>query len=315
MKFLFAVSILVATTTVLARHDLWAEFKVKFNREYELLEDKLRFQIFQKNFRLIEEHNDRYAKGEVSYFLKVTKFADWTEEELSNMFKRQSALKPEINNTGIFKANPNLKIPDSIDWRESNAVLPVRNQGICGACWSFSTTGCLEGQLAINKNQQIALSEQELIDCSENYTNTGCSGGDQYVSFEYIRDHGLSSESDYPYIERDGNCQNKEKVIKTLSQIQRVAQDDNSLAQAIATIGPISVSADASIWLFYGGGIFDSSLCGTDINHAILAVGYTQDYWIIKNSWGTEWGENGYINVRRGKNMCAIELDNSYALL
>jgi cathepsin L len=314
-SLLLVVCILVVATNAVSDHTLWTEFKAKYDRQYKHVEDKLRFQVFQDNLQLINEHNDRYAKGEVSYFLKVTKFADWTKEEFSNLLKKQAATKPELTEGNIFKADPNVKLPDSVDWREKGAVLGVRNQGDCGSCWSFSTTGCIEGQLILRMNKSVALSVQELVDCSQEYGNMGCEGGDQFISFQYIKSNGISSEEDYPYLGYLGVCQEKTFFIPTLGDLFRVSPDEDSLIQAIAEVGPIAASADAIPWAFYGGGIFDDSTCTDEVNHAILAVGYAADYTIIKNSWGEDWGENGYIRLVRGKNICNIDTDNSFAFL
>uniref|UniRef100_A0A6P7GN23 Cathepsin L-like proteinase isoform X1 n=1 Tax=Diabrotica virgifera virgifera TaxID=50390 RepID=A0A6P7GN23_DIAVI len=307
--------LIVAITAKLNDYDHWVFFKDKHSKHYKLTEDKLRFQIFQNNLRQIEEHNARYARGEVRWFKGVTKFADWTKEEFKVLLGRQAASRPKRNESlGVYMADPNVNVPSSVDWRNEDAVLPVRNQGMCGSCWAFSTVGALEGQVAIHQKQKVPLSPQNLIDCSTE--NLGCEDGDQVKAFEYVQSNGISSEEDYPYMVKDQECnKNVKKSIASISGYKHLNPTEEDLISAIATVGPIAVSADASDWPYYAGGIYDDKYCGDNINHAILATGYTDEYIVIKNSWGEEWGEDGYMRIARGKNICHINDDNSYPIL
>uniref|UniRef100_A0A6P7GFU4 Cathepsin L-like proteinase n=1 Tax=Diabrotica virgifera virgifera TaxID=50390 RepID=A0A6P7GFU4_DIAVI len=312
--FILLCACLLVASAQLSANKQWVTFKKSFQRSYKLGEEKLRFQVFQKNLRKINEHNSKYEKGETSYFLKITKFADWTDEELNAMLNPKIVAKSHHKNTKTLVRDPNFSRPASIDWRDT-AVLAVKDQAACGSCWAFSTTGALEGQLAIHKNQTIPLSEQELMDCDDE--NYACSGGYADVAFEYIEANGISSESQYEYTQKKGECRKVEnKPVSSISGWLGVPSDEDALIEAVAQYGPVSVSVFANNdWSLYGGGIFDHDDCRSNPNHAVLAVGYTENSWIVKNSWGASWGEEGYIRLALGKNECQITSASQIPLL
>ncbi|XP_072392898.1 cathepsin L-like proteinase [Diabrotica undecimpunctata] len=298
----------------------WNNFKNTHFKRYNDLEDKLRFKIFQDSLREIEAHNDKYNKGEVSYFLTTTQYADWTNEEfrslLNSNFNKKLYTKTE---NVVFKSKA--EIPPSVDWRNEKAVTEVKDEGTCGCGWAFSAVGTIEGQLVLKRNQSAtSLSVQELIDCSA--FNFGCTKGSNRFALMYAREFGISSDEQYPYEAKDDTCKNiTDKAVKPIAQYGTVEESENSLAEAVARIGPIAsvVYVDEILgWKLYGGGIFDNPSCTDSINHGILTVGYgtaEKDFWILKNSWGTTWGENGYMRLVRGKKQCGIYLDNSFAIL
>ncbi|XP_072392899.1 cathepsin L-like proteinase [Diabrotica undecimpunctata] len=312
--FILLCACLVVATAQLSADEEWATFKKTFKKSYKLQEEELRFQVFQKNLRKIVEHNSKYEKGEKSYFLKITKFADWTDKELNAILNPKIVAKAQHKNTKTFVRDPNLTRPASIDWRDK-AVLAVKDQANCGSCWAFSTTGALEGQLAIHKNQAIPLSEQELMDCDTG--NSACFGGNPDVAFEYIESNGISSESQYEYTQQKGECRKVEnKPVSSISGWLGVPSDEDALMEAVAQYGPVSVSVFANNdWSLYGGGIFEHASCRGHPNHAVLAVGYTQKSWIVKNSWGAAWGEDGYIQLSLGNNQCNITFASQIPLL
>jgi len=215
------------------------------------------------------------------------------------------------------------KLPESVDWREKGYVTNVKNQGECGSCWSFSTTGSLEGQYFKKTGKLIELSEQNLVDCSNE--NEGCNGGLMDLAFEYVRNNGIDTESDYPYTGRDGRCHFKQEntVTKDTGFVDLPENNETALQAAIAEVGPVSVAIDASHWSFqfYDGGVYDEKFCSQNLDHAVLAVGYGvnkegQKYYIVKNSWSEEWGENGYVRMSRHKdNQCGIASMPSYPVL
>ncbi|XP_072399503.1 cathepsin L-like proteinase [Diabrotica undecimpunctata] len=316
MKVIVVIASLIPVITAdLNDYEQWVSFKEKHSKEYKLPKDKLRFQIFQENLREIEEHNAKYTKGEVGWFKGVTPFADWTKEEFQALLTRQAASRPKLNESlGVYIADPNVNLPSSVDWRNEGAVLPVRDQGKCGSCWAFSVVGALEGQVAIHKNEKIPLSPQNLVDCSTQ--NLGCQGGFQEWAFEYVKSEGICSEADYPYTGLTQGCHKDiKKSIGSLSGYKQCTPTEEDLISAIATVGPISSTVDSTKWALYAGGIFDDRNCGLYLNHAVLAVGYTDEYILIKNSYGESWGENGYIRLARGHNICQINEDNSYPIL
>ncbi|CAH0559112.1 unnamed protein product [Brassicogethes aeneus] len=209
------------------------------------------------------------------------------------------------------------QVDDMVDWRKKGAVTPVKQQGQCGSCWAFSSTGALEGQHQILNNKLVSLSEQNLLDCTSSYGNMGCSGGLMTSTFKYVTDHGVTTEEKYPYTGIVGQCKQSNVVLKAKGYKEIRSNDENSLQQAVSSVGPISVAVHANTNLqSYKSGVFsDRSCSNTELNHAVLIVGYTPEYWIVKNSWGSAWGEHGYAKFRRGTNMCGIAASASFPVL
>ena len=235
--------------------------------------------------------------------------------------------RPTCHN--CFIDNEDIELPESIDWRNKNAVTDVKNQGDCGSCWSFSTTGSIEGAWALKYGKLYNLSEQMLIDCSGTYGNKGCDGGLMDYGFKYVIDNGLCSENDYPYKAESDFCQSslcKIKVkVKDYSDIE--SNNELLLKKAVAK-QPVSVAIQANLSSFhyYKSGIYQDDDCGDQLDHGVLIVGYGHDlfhgldYWIIKNSWSPQWGENGYIRMLRNydksdSGMCGIAVQPSYPIV
>eukprot|EP00358_Blepharisma_japonicum_P004868 CAMPEP_0202942912 /NCGR_PEP_ID=MMETSP1395-20130829/3137_1 /ASSEMBLY_ACC=CAM_ASM_000871 /TAXON_ID=5961 /ORGANISM="Blepharisma japonicum, Strain Stock R1072" /LENGTH=245 /DNA_ID=CAMNT_0049639679 /DNA_START=325 /DNA_END=1062 /DNA_ORIENTATION=- len=215
-------------------------------------------------------------------------------------------------------------IPDAVDWRLLGAVTDVKNQGGCGSCWSFSTTGAIEGAWFLAKNELVSLSEQELVDCSRSYGNEGCDGGLMDYAFDYVIKNGLTTEANYPYTGLDGKC-NKDKaaaVSATISGYKDVTPYNSTALMAALAIGPVSVAvqADQAAFQFYSTGVIDSG-CGTNLDHGVLAVGFntttTIPFYIVKNSWGSGWGDGGYIRIgiKEGEGVCGIQMMPSYPIV
>uniref|UniRef100_A0A8B9KB55 Peptidase C1A papain C-terminal domain-containing protein n=1 Tax=Astyanax mexicanus TaxID=7994 RepID=A0A8B9KB55_ASTMX len=216
--------------------------------------------------------------------------------------------------------------PDSIDWRKKgNFVTAVKNQGSCGSCWTFSTTGCLESVTAIASGKLPLLSEQQLVDCAGDFNNHGCNGGLPSQAFEYIKyNKGIMTEDDYPYTARDGPCKyNPKQAAAFVKDVVNITiYDEMGMVDAVARLNPVSFAYQVtSDFMSYTSGVYTSTECHntTDtVNHAVLAVGYGEQngtpYWIVKNSWGTSWGMDGYFFIERGKNMCGLAACSSYPL-
>jgi len=216
-------------------------------------------------------------------------------------------------------------VPATVDWVKKGAVTPIKNQGQCGSCWSFSTTGSVEGAVQIASKQLISLSEQQLVDCSTAQGNQGCNGGLMDNAFQYIISNGgLTTEAGYPYTATGPNqCSVTTPLASTISGYCDVnSGDENALAAAVA-VGPVSVAieADQSCFQFYTSGIMSDPTCGTQLDHGVLAVGYGvvggQKYWNVKNSWGTSWGNNGFIWLGKQVSgqplgVCGIASEPSY---
>lgn len=206
----------------------------------------------------------------------------------------------------------------AVDWRAKGIVTPVKNQGQCGSCWAFSTTGSTEGAYAQKTGKLISLSEQQLVDCSTVQGNKGCNGGLMDYGFQYIiTNKGITTEAAYPYKGVDGTCKKGQTAAATISSFKDVAAGQEAQLLTAATKQPISVAieADQMGFQFYSGGVFTAT-CGKNLDHGVLVVGYGtdagKDYWIVKNSWGTTWGEAGYIRMIRNKNQCGIAQQPSY---
>lgn len=228
-----------------------------------------------------------------------------------------------------FVEPENVQIPASIDWREKGAVSEIKDQGHCGSCWTLAATGALEGQHFRKTGQLVSLSAQNILDCSTKYITNGCNGGYRYYAFQYVKDNGgINTEDVYPYEGRDDNeCRfnPKKSVVTDRGMVDVPKGNETALVVALATVGPVSVSIDATHYSFrfYSSGIYEEPKClAEDINgHAVLAVGYGtdedgKDYFIIKNSWGKSWGENGFIRIRRNKNNhCGIATSAIYPVI
>ncbi|KAF5481711.1 hypothetical protein F2P56_002343, partial [Juglans regia] len=299
----------------------FARFAHRYGKRYETGEEmKLRFEIFSENLKLIRSTN---RKG-LSYKLAVNHFADWTWEE----FQRHR-LGAAQNCSATLKGNHKLTdvvLPETKDWREEGIVSPVKDQGHCGSCWTFSTTGALEAAYTQAFGKGVSLSEQQLVDCAGAFNNFGCSGGLPSQAFEYIKyNGGLDTEEAYPYTGKDGACKfSAENVgIQVLDSVNITLGAEDELKHAVAIVRPVSVAFQVvNSFRFYKEGVYTSDTCGTtpmDVNHAVLAVGYGVEdgvsYWLVKNSWGENWGDSGYFKMELGKNMCGISTCASYPIV
>lgn len=214
--------------------------------------------------------------------------------------------------------------PDAWNWRDHNGVSPVKDQGSCGSCWTFSTVGCLESSHLIKYGSLATYSEQQLVDCAGAFENQGCNGGLPSQAFEYVMyNGGLASEESYPYFAVDHNCtvSASDYIITVDSGAVNITADDEvELKNAVYNYGPTSVCFQVvDGFSDYTTGVYTSTTCGNtqqDVNHAVLAVGYGNengtDYWLVKNSWGADWGDEGFFKIERGVNMCGIAMCNSH---
>lgn len=293
-------------------------FKPKYADNVNSEEHTLREETFNKNIKKIIKHN----KSGKTWTMGVNQFADLTADEfkalVSNPFKRTR--KPNM-----VKLEPT--DASSVDWRAQGAVTAVKNQGQCGSCWAFSTTGSTEGDVKIEDGTLTSLSEQQLVDCARAEGNNGCKGGLMDYGFEYIiKNHGEDSEDDYPYNAEDGSCNTAKasRVVATITGYNDVQSNSNVQMHAAVAQQPVSIAieADKGVFQMYTGGVMSSDQCGTKLDHGVLCVGYGTDpvggdYWIVKNSWGGQWGEQGYIRLGRGTsgdmmNTCGILMNPSY---
>uniref|UniRef100_A0A8D0GT18 Cathepsin L1-like n=1 Tax=Sphenodon punctatus TaxID=8508 RepID=A0A8D0GT18_SPHPU len=330
-----AFLVLIAASAALnpALEAAWHGWKRFHAKEYPEEAEAFRRLVWEKNLRKIQHHNLEASRGKHSYRLDMNHLGDMTDEEynrLANGFRPDAAAKLRGGDAAVFWGSPSMDTPKAVDWRQKGYVTPVKNQGRCGSCWAFSATGALEGLVFNKTGKLVALSEQNLMDCSRKLGNDGCHGGYITKSFEYVRDNkGLNSELRYPYLEKDeSTCYfNPQDRAANCTALQKVQWGNETvLEQAVATVGPISVAVDAQSFQFrfYKSGVFADSNCGHMVNHAMLAVGYgtaqengkSVNYWIIKNSWSESWGEQGYFRLLKGvDNHCGIANQASFPTL
>lgn len=314
----------VAVVTASNSDGEWELWKTKYSKNYETsLEELHRRTVWKANQKYVEEHNSNADTW--GFTVSLNEFADMDGAEFAKMYNGFLNVPRRQNSTNTYVSS-GAPLADQVDWRKKGVVTPVKNQGQCGSCWSFSATGSLEGQHAIKTTKLVSLSEQQLVDCSGKFGNQGCNGGLMDQAFKYIASvAGDDTEQSYPYTAKDGSCHfNPANVGATDTGYKDIpSKDCASLKDAASKIGPISVAMDASHISFqlYHSGVYSSIFCSqTKLDHGVLVVGYGttdsgEDYWIIKNSWGTSWGMAGYFNMKMADNKCGICTQASYPLV
>lgn len=304
----------------------WKLWKFTYNKKYDHeKEDLTRRIIWEKNLKFVTLHNLEHELGVHSYSVGMNHLADMTSEEVEAeltglLLPPRDDRKSFLSNTWNITKTSNL--PVSLDWREKGCVTEVKNQGSCGSCWAFSAVGALEGQMKLKTGNLVSLSPQNLVDCSTKYGNKGCDGGFMTQAFQYVIDNnGIDSDVSYPYHAMDGKCNyNPSTRAATCVKYREVAPGtEENLQQALANVGPVSVAIDArhASFYLYKSGVYDDPSCTQEVNHGVLAVGYGslngKDYWLIKNSWGQNYGDKGYVLMARNHgNMCGIASYPSY---
>lgn len=325
-KYRFLIILLLAVELAHARQPTirWKLFKSMFNKTYSVVEDEFRRQIWEDNLALIEKHNTQADEGKYTYWLKMNHFGDLTENEAYLTLYGHDAA---VNISTTLKYQPlAVGLPKHVDWRTKGYVTGVKFQGTCGACYAFATTGALEGQHARKYGKLVSLSEQNIIDCTRNYGNKGCHGGSMDKSYQYVIDNrGIDTEKSYPYVAKVEPCHFKKLLVgSSCSSYEDIPKGSElDLQEAVAKVGPVSVGVDAKHdeFKFYDHGVFDLPKCSlTKLNHGMLVVGYGtrdgRDYWLVKNSWGRQWGIDGYVEMSRNKgNQCGIASMASYPVL
>ncbi|XP_022739928.1 senescence-specific cysteine protease SAG39-like [Durio zibethinus] len=327
LALIFTVGALVCQATsrslqdasMYERHEQWM---ARYGRVYQDKNEREgRFNIFKQNVARIESFNSANDKP---YKLGVNQFADLTNEEFiasRNRFKGHMC----SNKATTFKYENFTALPSTVDWRNKGAVTPIKDQGQCGSCWAFSAVAAMEGVTKLETGKLVSLSEQELVDCDTKGEDQGCQGGLMDNAFQFIqKNKGLTTESNYPYKGVDGTCNTNREAnhAANINGHEDVpANNEEALQKAVAN-QPVSVAIDAGgfEFQFYSSGVFTGD-CGTDLDHGVAAVGYGVDadgtkYWLVKNSWGTSWGEEGYIRMQRDvgakEGLCGIAMQASY---
>jgi len=299
-----ALVAVAASQAVSTTDAAWEAFKAAYGRNYIGDEEAYRHSIFTKNMAKFAARNE----VEESATFGADEHADWTEEEFSVLL----GYVPQSTAASIAEAPKlNVTVAASKDWT-GTATTSVKNQGRCGSCWAFSATEQIESDYILQHGKKVVLAPQELVDCrGDGSQRNGCQGGEPYAAYKVIEQlGGIEGESDYPYTAKNGRChfsQSKEKV-KITSYQSVGTNDETEMQKYIGSTGPLSVCVDASTWHGYKSGIM--STCGTSIDHCVQIVGYGQSngksYWKVRNSWGTSWGEDGFLRIEIGRNLCRI---------
>jgi len=280
----------------------WLAYKAKYGRSFTTnAQDTTRRAIFAENLETITTHNQQHANGLHTFSLAMNEFGHLTAEEFQSRRTGFQLTTPETvhNYTHITAPSP------SIDWVARGAVTAVKDQGHCGSCYSFASTGAIEGAWQISTGDLISLSEQNIVDCSWPQGDQGCGGGSPFYAFEYVRKFGICTETSYPYIADDQQkCDGSCSSAVSISSYHVVEQSETALLAA-ASQQPVAVAINAggSEFQFYHQGVYTAT-CTPQLNHAVLVVGYGVDntgmeYWKVKNSWGEVWGMDGYILIQR----------------
>lgn len=308
----------------------WKEFDTfqqRFSKRYSSFQEmKERFTIFKENLRTIVAHNSNPAHN---FTMGVNQFSDMTSNEFKLYVSGVQGAPLGSYGCKTYSSSAS-GAPTTMDWRQKNAVTAVKDQGSCGSCWTFSSAGAMEGAWAISQGKLMDLSEQQLVDCAVgvSYGSHGCNGGQMEGADKYAIEHGMCALSAYPYVsgttKTSGDCKETtcSKVAHFSSCSDVKPNDQISLKGAVA-MQPVSVAvqADSSVFQHYSSGVLTDSRCGTSLNHGVLAVGYGtengQKYWLVKNSWGTGWGDNGYIKIARTEStndagICGIAMQPSF---
>jgi len=310
----FIALIVLASAKIDSAQSLFIQFQQKFNKKYvSVIEETKRFAAFKDNLIRAEWMN---ANTEDDATYGITEFSDLQPEEFQALYLNGGNTMDASFISKLPPAAPvNVVAPDSYDWRGEGAVSEVKNQGQCGSCWAFSTTGNVEGRWFISKKKLLSLSEQFLVDCDHDCTDgvcdQGCNGGLMWTAMTFIiESKGIPSEQDYPYKGYDAQCHNASKVA-TISKWEKVSQNEVEIKNYLFANGPIAVGINANPLQFYLHGVLDPFLCNAKaLDHGVLIVGYgtegKKDFWIVKNSWGSSWGEKGFFRIIRGKGKCGI---------
>ena len=323
---IFYIFLSIFTTSTSSAHILdkniveFNNFVIQHDKHYTDEESVLKFEIFKNNMQKIEKHNTENDDWKMS----INKFADLTSEE----FKEKYINGYNKPNYGLRRKQIKIDysiddLPSEIDWTLKGAVTEVKDQGQCGSCWAFSTTGSVEGAYFLSTGKLVSFSEQQLVDCAGSYGNQGCNGGLMEYGFKYIEDNGICAEQEYGYKAVDGKCVKCTTITKIDSFVD-ITPNNESALQIAVSLQPISIAieADQLMFQFYHSGVFTST-CGTNLDHGVLIVGYGTlngvDYWKVKNSWGATWGDKGYIllqrNVKSASGQCGLAIQPSYPIM
>jgi len=321
MKFALAALLGAASATEMEVENSYLAYVAEHGKSYGTEEEyKFRLNLYSQRVAFVREHNANVQGNDAT--VGINHMADWSAAEYKKLLGYRSRPNASLSSNETFTGDVSTA-PDSIDWRAKGAVTAPKNQGQCGSCWAFSTTGSMEGRYQIAGNKLTSFSEQQFVDCSTSFGNAGCNGGLMDDAFKYAEGAMIETETAYGYTGRDGTCHSSGGVteVKSFSDVKTKSAD--ALKAAVAE-GPVSVAIDAAGIAFqlYFGGIM-KHFCGQSLDHGVLVVGYGtdggEDFWLMKNSWGGSWGEKGYFRIFRDQKsvdggVCGLQLQPSFPL-
>jgi len=290
----------------------FVNYVAEFGKTYSDTEHATRRGVFESRLAEVNNHNEEYKMGKQTWWMAVNEFTDMHEHELAT-FKTGKATH-RVHDHPFQKLGSNAKQnPSSVDWRAQSVVTPVKNQGGCGSCWAFSAIEVVESHYMIATGERdVKFAPQAYVNCVQNPDSCGgtggCEGATMELAFNMTVTRGVPLESDLPYQGSDETCIDYPAAAKCDGYVKVAENDAQALETAIAENGPVSVTVAAN-WFSYGGGIYDGGCTATScsLNHGVVAVGYTQDSWIVRNSWGQSWGEQGYIRLTRSHDLETFE--------
>lgn len=294
------------------QHVMWKAFKQEYRRVYDVADDHIRFGHFLRNLRHADDRNQEQLKSGGEKVHGITKYMDWSQEEIETLFNA----KYHKTTNGESVTVPSVKSDSLVDWTGVYTT-PVKNQGQCGSCWAFSATEQIESDTMRTQNKEYILAPQQITSCDG--TSFGCNGGWTESAYAYVKKAGgLAQEKDYPYTSGSngvtGSCkEDSSDFVVTVNKYYSVSSE-SQMGSYVTGTGTLSVCVDASTWSTYTGGIMTT--CPKQVDHCVQAVGVqtggSSPYWKVRNSWGTSWGESGFIRLSYGSNTCAIADDATY---
>jgi C1A family cysteine protease len=296
-----------------------------YQKYYTGAEYATRLAIFKEAKEEIARLNaEARSRGRNTKFA-INKFADLSKEEFAARYFGYKKVSKEVP-VAARLADPKAPLPTYFDWNNKGAVTPVKDQQQCGSCWAFSATEGVESAWFLAKRKLIELSPQQIVSCDT--TDQGCNGGDLPTAFAYIASSGLETEADYPYTSGNGDsgtCNyNQQDTVASISGFKYATTTGNETAMQVAmlTVGPLSICVEADTWQYYSGGVLTND-CGDNLDHCVQVTGWNVDntqnppvpYWIVRNSWNTNWGINGYIWIERNLDLCGISDEATYVTI
>jgi len=316
---LVALLFVFCTLSLAARpgrsHQVFEDWMAKHNKQYDTTEEyNTRFHNFLATVKRVERQNAHSKAINSTATFAVNKFSDLSLEEITAMLGTKLSGR---RSSAAVATTPVAEPPPSFDWRNKHGITGQKNEGQCGSCWAMTVAMAIESAYMIHRGKinQPPLSTQQIIDCDTN--DDGCNGGEPTTAYQYVVSAGgLETDADYPYKAETGPACLANVSLETdpitgyVLAIPQGSTDEIKMANFLATNQPISTAVDASSWSTYSGGILMASQCGQNIDHGVQIVGYNgldkNGYWIIRNMWGADWGEDGFIRLQFGMNTCGL---------